>query len=122
MTKPSRGQVPAFEDLIHQLDMRTSAEDQKRFLAWWYARLSPQALVSTLAPTLAILLGRPAGQKVTVPALKKALFNRVNRDLFEASKDAGTDLSETLALLWPGGADTFDPEALVIAVETKSKA
>lgn len=115
MTRLSHAQPLAFEDLIHQLDMRTRPEDQKRFLAWWLAD-APEALRLTLA----ILLGNPSGQRVTMPALKKALFDRVNQELFEASKEAGTDLSETLALLWPGGKDGFDAAVLFAALESPS--
>lgn len=115
MTRSSRELT--FEDLIHQLDMRTRAEDHKRFLAWWFKGAARDGF----GPALAILLGRPQSQKVSVPALKKALFERVNQDLFEASKEAATDLSETLALLWPGGEDPLDVEALVSAMKIAAK-
>lgn len=97
------------EELVHQLDMRRGREDQQRFLLHWLAGADP----GDLSLTLGLLLQRPTGARVTVPALKKALFARINQDLFEASKEAGTDLSETLALLWPGGSDPLDLGPLV---------
>lgn len=108
----------AVEDLIHQLEMRRNAADQRRFLAHWLKGLPPKIL----APCLGLLLGRPLGATVTVPALKTALFSRVNKDLFDASKEAGSDLSETLALLWPGGNEPLNVSDLVSALSTGSKA
>ncbi len=107
----------AVEDLIHQLEMRRSTADQRRFLAHWLKGLPSKIL----APCLGLLLGRPLGATVTVPALKTALFCRVNKDLFDASKEAGSDLSETLALLWPGGNEPLDLADLVAAVRTGPK-
>lgn len=102
-----------FEELIHQLDMRRAPEDQRRFLRHWLATSRPDDLCLALT----VLLQRPLGFGVTIPALKKALFERINKDLFDASKEAGSDLSETLALLWPGGCSPFDIGALTAALQ-----
>lgn len=108
----------AFEGLIHQLDMRRKETDQRRFLTHWLEGLPPEIL----APGLGLLLGRPPGATVTVAALKTALFSRVNEGLFDASKEAGTDLSETLALLWPGGTESLGLADLVATVSIEPKA
>lgn len=110
--------ILAVEDLIHQLEMRRNAADQRRFLTHWLKGLPSKML----APCLGLLLGRPLGATVTVPTLKTALFRRVNRDLFDASKEAGSDLSETLALLWPGGNEPLNVSDLVSALSAGSKA
>ncbi len=110
-------QTLAVEDLIHQLEMRRNTADQCRFLAHWLKGLPPKIL----APCLGLLLGSPLGATVTVPALKTALFRRMNKDLFDASKEAGSDLSETLALLWPGGNEPLDLADLVAAISTEPK-
>jgi DNA ligase-1 len=102
----------SFEELVHQLDMRRAGEDQQRFLLHWLASAEPD----DLGLTLGLLLQRPTGARITIPALKKALFTRINQDLFEASKKAATDLSETLALLWPGGTDKGDLHAMTTAL------
>lgn len=113
------GPAFSFETLIHQLEMRRNEEDQRRLLEHWLQDLPSK----TLDPCLTLLLGRSPGARVTVPAIKKALFERVNPDLFDASKDTGTDLSETLALLWPGGEDPLDIAALTtaLAIDLKSE-
>lgn len=108
---PTLSSLP-FEELIHQLDMRRRPEDQRRFLHHWLATSRPDDLCLALT----VLLHRPLGSRLTIPALKKALFERINKDLFNASKEAGSDLSETLALLWPGGSDPFDISALTAAL------
>lgn len=106
------------EELIHQLDMRRAPEDQHRYLVHWLDRSNPD----DLRLSLALLLQRPLGARVSVPALKKVLFERINKDLFDASKEAGSDLSETLALLWPGGTSDFKLGTLAQALQAPSPA
>lgn len=117
----SANQTPSsfgLEELVHQLDMRRAPEDQRRFLRHWLSSAPPEDLCLSLT----MLLQRPVGARVTIPALKKALFERINKDLFEASKEAGSDLSETLSLLWPGGNAAFDLDALSTALQVRAPA
>lgn len=107
-----------FEELIHQLDMRRAPEDQCRLLRHWLGT-SPD---DDLSLALTVLLQRPIGPRLTIPALKKALFERINKDLFDASKEAGSDLSETLALLWPGGTAPFEIRNLSNALQMDASA
>lgn len=106
------------EFLAHFASPRTPCDGER--LLVHFLKTCPEAQE---APTLDILLGRYTSPRMTVPALKKALFKRITPELFEASKPEATDLSENLALLWPGGSDPFHGKRLadIATLSTKTE-
>jgi ATP-dependent DNA ligase len=103
-------------DLLGHLVASRSPEDQVRLLVHFF-----QGSPIRQRPALAILLGKLPPNRVSVPVLKRALFSRIREELFDVSKPEATDLSETLALLWPGGHKTFEGVSLETILRTTPK-